>query len=788
MRERINEVLLKEGVFKLIKKQFLKKNYNSLYLEILSFKDFHYRDVNLPLSQIIFLALNNLEKLPKCECGNYTSFKSFSEGYREYCSAKCSANSKRKQNKVTETCIKKYNTNNVSKLKKIKDKKKETYLKNYNKEHIWSQKEGEVRSCEKTCNEKYGVSNVFKSKDFQGKIKITFQNKYGTKYPIQNKEVYQKAINTLYKNHGVVNPMMNKEIHQKSINTLVENYGVEYPMVNKEIHQKAINTLIKSYGVKYPTQNKEVYKKAIDTLYKNYGVTNARYLRKYSKSSNIENKIRELLNGKKIIVEGKEYDICLEKDIFEIDGDYFHPLKIDNLSFIQLNSILNDFQKRKIIENSKEFNLYKVLVSDLVNLEDKEISVSKLKSICYQPDYTLLYDTIILSKGYIENYLQTKGKDKLLKYIPLLHKFVSKVGDTQLSAEEFYLKTMYIFEKKLNFTIENLYPELKDIFEVIKKIKKENVDYRTVIVKKEILLSLRKSDLNFLVNYFYKFLITIQPTFPFEQPNIRLDDIIQKINSYKYKDIVDNNFYNNISSEGVLYLKQCFSNFYSCSNKNTLSPVECWKGEKQMKNVIRYRIGLNKNRETFNFSLHQMVRGLSAYRKMVSFFKPIVAAQIYKYFLKDKKIPTVIDPCAGFGGRLLGFKSLYPEGKYIGIEPNKETYSNLVKLSKGFTNVELHNCKLEDYKGSKRCDLTFTSIPYYDLEDYKNSFSYVSLEQWKDTFVFSLTTFENLIVNLPVELQQKININYKEIFYLINNSSHFNKVNNLKIEHILKCF
>jgi len=144
-----------------------------------------------------------------------------------------------------------------------------------------------------------------------------------------------------------------------------------------------------------------------------------------------------------------------------------------------------------------------------------------------------------------------------------------------------------------------------------------------------------------------------------------------------------------------------------------------------MYNIIKYRIGINKNNETFDFSLKNLVYGLSVNRYTVSFFKPLLAAAVYKYFLKDHKKPIVLDLCAGFGGRLLGFKSIYPNGTYIGLEPNKKRFDELEVLASNFNNVKIYNIKAEDFKICNNYNLVFTSIPYYDLENYEleyNSF------------------------------------------------------------------
>ena len=111
-----------------------------------------------------------------------------------------------------------------------------------------------------------------------------------------------------------------------------------------------------------------------------------------------------------------------------------------------------------------------------------------------------------------------------------------------------------------------------------------------------------------------------------------------------------------------------------------------------MRKIISYRVGLNDNGEIFDFSIKNIIKGFSANRINVSFFKPMVAANIYKHYLGDKSNPVVFDPCFGFGGRLLGFKSIYPNGKYIGVDYDVNGYNNIQKLSDQFENVELFNC------------------------------------------------------------------------------------------------
>jgi hypothetical protein len=155
----------------------------------------------------------------------------------------------------------------------------------------------------------------------------------------------------------------------------------------------------------------------------------------------------------------------------------------------------------------------------------------------------------------------------------------------------------------------------------------------------------------------------------------------------------------------------------------------------------------------------------------------------------------MLDPCCGFGGRLIGFKSLYPIGKYIGCEPNVETYNellNLVKDGKWESTVEIYNCKFEDFTNpnNHNFDFVFTSIPYYDVEIYSNNTEYTSFEQWKDTFIKSIVDYsikyKNVYINLPLDLSNKLEWNDKISYHIKSNKSHFDKTEGKKLEPIIK--
>lgn len=324
-----------------------------------------------------------------------------------------------------------------------------------------------------------------------------------------------------------------------------------------------------------------------------------------------------------------------------------------------------------------------------------------------------------------------------------------------------------------------------------------SLSYKQKIVNKEYfkryIESYGKEKLKKYSKYFLKFLRTFQPVLPYPDLEEDLGDVIKKIENadvLKVYNSTTKEFSNNISTVGHNWLKHHFHSYWGSNFKGNKSPREAWLDDKIMQGVINYRVGLNDSGEIFDFSMRQMVRGLSAKRITVSFFKPTLAAAIYMHYLGDKSNPVVLDPCCGFGGRLLGFKSKYPSGTYIGCEPNIETYNELQGLIKqaNWSNVEIHNCKFEDFKDIRvSYDLIFTSIPYYDLEIYSNNTAYKSFEEWKSTFIKSIESYsgKNCYINSPKDLALKLGWSTDDT-YISSNTTHFNKTENTKKEAIIR--
>ena len=139
-------------------------------------------------------------------------------------------------------------------------------------------------------------------------------------------------------------------------------------------------------------------------------------------------------------------------------------------------------------------------------------------------------------------------------------------------------------------------------------------------------------------------------------------------------------------------------------------------------------------------------------------FPPHVAQAAYiKYNAK-----TILDPCAGWGGRMIGAASV--GATYHGFEPATKTYNGLCRLGeflKTFNNgfrFTVERLPFEDAGELGDYDFAFTSPPYYDTEIYSHEATnscnrYETFNSWCEMFYIpmvqkSLNAAPALVLNL----------------------------------------
>lgn len=183
---------------------------------------------------------------------------------------------------------------------------------------------------------------------------------------------------------------------------------------------------------------------------------------------------------------------------------------------------------------------------------------------------------------------------------------------------------------------------------------------------------------------------------------------------------------------GMKLCEHFFPNFFDIVNSKGDGFKKYWNA-RDLEKVIKW----NRSSHSTPY-LSEMRRGISFCYGLTknTMYRPHLAKTIVSHF----KAKSVFDPCCGWGGRMLG--TVAAGAKYVGCEPNTETYEHLCELAKFLEiedKVKLYNCGWEEHNDSAKYDLVLTSPPYYNLEIYCNEATqcenqYFSYADWRDNW------------------------------------------------------
>lgn len=164
---------------------------------------------------------------------------------------------------------------------------------------------------------------------------------------------------------------------------------------------------------------------------------------------------------------------------------------------------------------------------------------------------------------------------------------------------------------------------------------------------------------------------------------------------------------------------------------------EAWKNLELRELLVRRMIKKDKrvnNRGLFGCFACQFGRLFN--------FPPNLAKYVYNTYGKGGR---VLDFCAGFGGRLLGYW-VSNCTEYIGIDPNRNVpYNQIIKYLETFKNKKaqvFYECAEDfDYSLHGKFDIIFTSPPYFNTEIYSEDPSqschrYKNSNVWLENFLY----------------------------------------------------
>ena len=288
--EIIDEIL--QGKGNRLRESYFNKNHPLILSEILLFCE---NIDHLPLNQKLWHWINDYPNLFQCKCGNQTTFnKNWKDGYRKYCSAKCSATDLTTKEKRKNTNLDKYGVDNVAKSDQIKDKQMQTNLQKYGTKSSAQNEEVKKKHTD-TILEKYGVDNYFKSDDFKKKARKSTLEKYGEEHFVQTEEYKEKAKQTNLDKYDVDWYTKTEEYKEKTKQTNLDKYGVEHPSKNIDYKKSIIEKNLKKWGVEYYYQTDDFKQKSKETILKRYGseYRNSKKYKDYLNSQEHKSKIFE---------------------------------------------------------------------------------------------------------------------------------------------------------------------------------------------------------------------------------------------------------------------------------------------------------------------------------------------------------------------------------------------------------------------------------------------------------------------------------------------------------------
>lgn len=238
-----------------------------------------------------------------------------------------------------------------------------------------------------------------------------------------------------------------------------------------------------------------------------------------------------------------------------------------------------------------------------------------------------------------------------------------------------------------------------------------------------------------ILDHSFKFFRDL-PDFPY--PDVALHEQLQQINALH--DLPDGRAWN--TRLGYRVADTYHRHRFSCAATGARSPLHCFRDPKCLRHSLQLALD-NDKRITQTFPSELII---SHGTQACANFRPGVAmALIRKYSAKGGR---VLDPCHGFGGRLVGWIAAAMGGTYVGVDPSSLSHDSNVRMAKALgvsDRVVLLKQPFEDVTvkqlgGARSCSFALTSPPYFAKEAYsdeatQSSARYKTPDIWREKFL-----------------------------------------------------
>ena len=180
---------------------------------------------------------------------------------------------------------------------------------------------------------------------------------------------------------------------------------------------------------------------------------------------------------------------------------------------------------------------------------------------------------------------------------------------------------------------------------------------------------------------------------------------------------------------------------FECKRPNHMSPIELFNDDVIFRSAITKLVALYP--KILPSNVREICRNDSRSSR-INNFPPRVVLAILQELCEERGLLsplTVLDPCAGFSGRLIGCACSKKVEKYVGIDVSQETCNGLnatkdwlCDISDMDTNIVCDDCLLA-MRRYVNVDLILTSPPFLDMERYKGVKYATDYKEWTESFV-----------------------------------------------------